>query len=96
MSEPDKTKDLVKLFLRDKPAFILKRISNCPANCYASIVAKEVDCTYSHTVRILQVLEKNKLLIFKKDGRIKGIELTKKGKKIAETIKKLISYIHEE
>ncbi|MBN1924127.1 MAG: winged helix-turn-helix transcriptional regulator [Nanoarchaeota archaeon] len=89
-------KDLVNLFLRNKPAFILIKIYSCSKKCYASTIAKEVDCTYSHTVRIIQILEKNKLLDFEKKGRIKSIILTKKGRKIAETIKKLITYIHED
>lgn len=88
--------DLVKLFLRNKPAFILIKIYSCSKKCYASTIAKEVDCTYSHTVRIIQIFEKNKLLTFIKKGRIKSIQLTKKGKKIAETLKKLITYIHED
>lgn len=90
-----KEKDLVKLFLRNKPAFILMKIYSCTNKCYASTIAKEVDCTYSHTVRIIQIFEKKKLLTFEKKGRIKTIHLTKKGKKIAETLKKLITQIHE-
>lgn len=86
--------ELVNLFLRNKPAFILMKLHRCQKQCYASVVAKEVDCTYSHTIRIIKILEKNKLLEFEKLGRIKTIVLTKKGKKIAETLKKLITNIH--
>jgi len=88
--------DLVNLFLRNKPAFILIKIHSCQDRCYASTISKEVDCTYSHTVRIIQIFEKQGLLFFEKKGRIKTIKLSKKGKKIAETLKKLITYIHEE
>jgi len=38
---------------------------------YGSILAKEVDCTYSHAVKILQTLETLKLVVFEKKGRIK-------------------------
>lgn len=53
---------------------------------YGSILAKEVDCTYSHAVKILQSLQELQLVVFEKQGRIKLIKLTKKGKEIAESI----------
>jgi len=56
---------------------------------YGSILAKEVDCTYSHAVKILQEMEKAKLVDFVKQGRIKMIKLTEKGNKIAEYIERI-------
>ena len=53
---------------------------------YGSILAKEVDCTYSHAVKILQSLERLGLVGFEKKGRIKLIKLTKKGEEIADNI----------
>ena len=53
---------------------------------YGSILAKEVDCTYSHAVKILQILEELKLVSFEKRGRIKVIQLTKKGREVADAI----------
>jgi DNA-binding MarR family transcriptional regulator len=53
---------------------------------YGSILAKEVDCTYSHAVKILQTLEELGLVSFEKKGRIKLIKLTKKGQEVAENI----------
>jgi predicted transcriptional regulator len=91
-----KKNNLVNLFLRNKPAFILMKIHACSSKCYASNIAKEVDCTYSHTVRIIQQLEKEGLLTFDKMGRIKTIFLTKRGKDISETLKKLITLFHSE
>jgi len=88
--------NLVNLFLRNKPAFILMKIHACCNKCYASNIAKEVDCTYSHTVRIIQQLEKEGLLTFDKSGRIKTILLTKKGKDISETLKKLMTLFNSE
>jgi predicted transcriptional regulator len=90
----EKRNKLVNLFLRNKPAFILMKIQACVNKCYASNIAKEVDCTYSHTVRIIQQLEKEGLLTFDKTGRIKTITLTKKGKDIADTLKKLVTLFH--
>lgn len=99
VEEPNRKKNLVKLFLRDKPASILKRIYSCAdknGKCYASVIAKDVDCTYSHTVRIIQTFQKEDLISFKKGGRIKTVQLTKKGNKIAETLIKLLSLMNEE
>ncbi len=56
---------------------------------YGSILAKEVDCTYSHAVKILQTLEELKLVSFEKKGRIKIIQLTKKGREVAEAIENI-------
>jgi predicted transcriptional regulator len=49
-------------------------------------VSKEVDCTYSHTVKLLDELEKLNLVTFKKQGRIKIIELTEDGEDLAHSI----------
>ena len=64
----------------------LKKISRAR---YGSILAKEVDCTYSHAVKILQILEKLGLVVFEKQGRIKLIKLTKKGVEIADNIENI-------
>ena len=56
---------------------------------YGSILAKEVDCTYSHAVKILQTLEKLGLVVFEKKGRMKLIKLTKKGQEIADNIENI-------
>lgn len=58
-------------------------------NRYGSVLAKEVDCTYSHAVKILQEMEKARLVEFEKQGRIKTIRLTNSGDKIAEHIEKI-------
>ena len=56
---------------------------------YGSILAKEVDCTYSHAVKILQTLEELKLVDFEKRWRIKVIKLTKKGQDVADAIENI-------
>lgn len=74
------------LFFRRKPAMMLIALKKMNKAKYGSILAKEVDCTYSHAVKILQTLEKLGLVVFEKQGRIKIIRLTKKGKDVAENI----------
>ncbi|MBU0930216.1 MAG: hypothetical protein KJ623_04050 [Nanoarchaeota archaeon] len=62
-------------------------------NRYGSVLAKEVDCTYSHAVKILQEMEKSKLVSFEKMGRIKTIKLTDSGNKVAENIEKIREFL---
>lgn len=87
-------KDNFDVFFRRKPALMLVALKKLNRARYGSILAKEVDCTYSHAVKILQTLEKLELVVFEKKGRIKLIKLTKKGVEVAndiENIKKLIN-----
>jgi predicted transcriptional regulator len=79
-------KDNFDIFFRRKPALMLVALKKLSKARYGSILAKEVDCTYSHAVKILQTLEKLGLVVFEKKGRIKLIKLTKKGQDIAEHI----------
>ena len=82
-------KDIFEVFFRRKPAMILVALRRGGKNRYGSILAKEVDCTYSHAVKILQEMEKAKLVGFEKQGRIKTIKLTENGDKIADYIEKI-------
>jgi predicted transcriptional regulator len=85
-----KKKDIFEVFFRKKPAMILVSLKrNQQKGRYGSVLAKEVDCTYSHAVKILQEMEKAKLVVFEKQGRIKSIKLTDDGNKIAENIEKI-------
>lgn len=82
-------KDAFNTFFRKKPALILVALQKNSRARYGSLLAKEVDCTYSHAVKILQSLEKFGLVDFEKKGRIKLINLTAKGKSLAESIQKI-------
>jgi len=79
-------KDNFDIFFRRKPALMLIALKKLSRARYGSILAKEVDCTYSHAVKILQTLEKLELVTFEKQGRIKLIKLTKKGQEVADHI----------
>lgn len=82
-------KDNSDIFFRRKPAQMLVSLKKNSRMRYGSILAKEVDCTYSHAVKILQTLEILKLVVFEKRGRIKVIQLTKKGRGVADAIEKI-------
>jgi len=84
-----KPKNIFEVFFRRKPAMILVALRQSSKARYGSVLAKEVDCTYSHAVKILQEMEKAKLVEFEKQGRIKTIKLTQTGDRIAESIEKI-------
>lgn len=79
-------KKIFNVFFREKPAFMLLDLKNTKEEVYASNLAKRVDCTYSHVVKILQQMEKAGLVNFEKHGRLKLLTLTKKGSDVAEHI----------
>jgi DNA-binding MarR family transcriptional regulator len=83
------TKDNFDIFFRRKPALMLVSLKKNTRMRYGSVLAKEVDCTYSHAVKILQTLEELKLVDFEKKGRIKIIKLTKKGAEVADAIENI-------
>jgi len=86
-------KDIFEVFFRKKPAMILVALRKNTKNRYGSVLAKEVDCTYSHAVKILQEMEKAKLVDFEKQGRIKVIKLTDNGDKVAEHIERIRNFL---
>ena len=65
---------------------MLVDLKNAKSEVYASALAKKIDCTYSHVVKILQEMERAGLVNFNKQGRLKVLTLTKKGEKVAEYI----------
>ncbi len=79
-------KDNFDIFFRRKPALMLVALKKVTRARYGSLLAKEVDCTYSHAVKILQSLERLGLVVFDKKGRTKLIKLTKKGHEVADNI----------
>lgn len=84
-----KNKEIFNVFFREKPAMMLVELKNAKSEVYASSLAKQIDCTYSHVVKILQQMETSGLINFNKQGRLKLLSLTKKGNDIAENIDKI-------
>ena len=79
-------KEIFNVFFREKPAMMLVELKNAKSEIYASSIAKQVDCTYSHVVKILQEMQKAGLINFEKQGRLKLLTLTKMGQEVAEKI----------
>lgn len=80
--------DLRRLFLRPKSVKIIINLKKGPK--YATQISKDIDCTYSHVVKLLEEFEKLGLVEFKKQGRIKVIELTEDGQDLAHAIEGVI------
>ena len=78
--------NMFNVFFREKPAMMLVNLKNAKNQMYASILAKSIDCTYSHVVKILQKMEILGLIKFEKHGRLKFLTLTRKGSDLADHI----------
>ena len=78
--------DLESFFLNVKPVKILIALNNPGAENYASAISKRTDCTYSHTVRIIQNMEEYGLVESNKKGRKKEIKLTEEGLELAKAL----------
>lgn len=82
---------LEDLFLREKPAKIFLGLKTAKdQNTYTTILSKQADCTYSHTVKILNSLHKLGLVEFNKTGRIKTVKLTQDGWDIAHNLEAIV------
>lgn len=81
-----KNNPIFNVFFREKPAMMLVNLKNSKNSIYASSLAKSIDCTYSHVVKILQEMEKSGIINFEKQGRLKLLALTQKGIDMADHI----------
>jgi predicted transcriptional regulator len=82
-----KQKETVKnmfdnLFLHQKPVRMLISLRSDNVR-YATQVSKAVDCTYSHTVKVLEQFRRLGLVTFDKKGRVKLVKLTGDGEDLA-------------
>jgi len=69
------------IFLRIKPTKLLICLREGPKNI--TLLSKSVDLTYSHTVKILDLLNEAGLVEFEEKGRVKVVKLTDIGEEIA-------------
>ena len=84
---------IFNIFFREKPAMMLVSLRRSKSSMYASSLAKQIDCTYSHVVKILQEMEKASLINFEKQGRLKLLTLTRKGSDMADHIESIKNII---
>jgi len=87
-------KPLERLLLREKPALALLAVEEMePA--YAAIVAKRIDSTFPHTSSILSQLEDFGLIKARPEGRVRYLQLTDRGKKVANALRELCQLLKE-
>jgi len=86
---------LEDMFLRDKPSKILLDLNNAKGKIYATILSKDANCTYSHTIKILNLFRKMNLVTFEKKGRIKIVKLTDAGWEIAHNLDTIARKLNE-
>ncbi len=85
----EKRKKILDLFLHDKPTGIVLSLKDSTGK-YASVLSKETDCTYTHTLKILTQLQGSGIVEFEKKGRIKFVRLTSIGVDIAHELEGLV------
>ena len=85
-------RDIVKLLLHEKPAGIILSLKSKEKK-YASVLSKENNCTYTHTLKILDELRDYGIVGFEKDGRIKYVTLTDLGEDVAHELEGLVRYL---
>lgn len=88
-------RSIEEFFLHLKPAKLMVRLADPTTENYASALSTEADCTYAHTVRIIQQMEEFALVESEKKGRKKEIELTPRGERVADRLNQLIREIAE-
>lgn len=88
--------DLEEFLVKVKPVKLLINLRRETTPNYASELSNQIDATYSHTVKVLQRMEKLGLVENRKEGRKKIIDLTDKGDRIAEKCSALIKTISKE
>ncbi len=86
-----KPKKIFNVFFREKPALMLIYLLRKNGELYATSLAKAVDCTYSHVIKVLQEMQLAGLVTFEKKGRLKVLILTKKGIEVASLVDKVVS-----
>ena len=87
---------LFHTLFRDKPALILIALLNAKQGSHATELAKKVDCTYPHIVKILAGFKQQLLIEVSSSGRVKPIALTFKGRKIAALVNNLYIQLRED
>lgn len=85
---------LDRIFLREKPTLALMAVGEM-SPAYAALVAKRIDSTFPHTSSILGQMEEHGLIKSRPEGRVRYLELTERGKKVAHALKDLSDLLRE-
>lgn len=81
-------KKFIKAFFKEKPLALLLSLRDGPK--YPTKISKKIDCTYSHTIKILNEFKDLGIVDFEKHGRIKMVHLTKLGEELLHAIEEIL------
>ncbi|MFW5895467.1 MAG: hypothetical protein ACOCT9_01855 [archaeon] len=74
---------LPPIFFKEKPVYALAQLANDEKVWYASLLAKEIDCTRPHMNNIMDKFKEKGLVETEEEGRVKKITLTSQGEDLA-------------
>ena len=77
-----------ELFFQEKPARAVLALKELGEGAYQTVVARRIDTTYAHALKVLGELERLKLVRFEQAGRMKLVGLTDLGEEMAETLRR--------
>jgi len=87
------TSDTVGLFLKVKPAKAIILLRDRRRNWYVSALAKEVDTTYPHMVKLVRRFEELGIVTTQKEGRTRYVNLTDLGDELAHDLEGLYRHL---
>jgi hypothetical protein len=90
---PKKAESPIVLFMHTKPVKLMISLKKGPQ--YATILSKEIDCTYSHTVKLLDQFKGLGFVDFEKKGRIKIVKLTSVGEALAHSLEGVVMQLNK-
>ena len=79
-----------RVFFKEKPARTLASMLKKDRRWYASMLCKEIDCTYPHMVNLLSGFEQAGLIETQAQGRVKFVKLTPLGEDLAHEFEGLL------
>jgi DNA-binding MarR family transcriptional regulator len=77
-------------FINTKPVRALIALSDKNKDWYASLLAKEADCTYAHMVKVIDAFEEANLVVSSRTGRIKLVRPTELGEELAHDFENVL------
>ena len=86
-------KNTVGLFLKVKPSKAIILLRDRRRKWYVSALAKEVDTTYPHMVKLIRRFEELGIVKTHKEGRTRYVELTELGDELAHDLEGLYRHL---
>ena len=87
---------LTHIFFKEKPVKTLVSLAKKERVWYASMLCKEIDCTYPHMINILNMFEGEGLIETEGQGRIRIVRLTQRGEDLAHDFENVIRRMDRE